>query len=190
MNLTTARLALRGISGAWNYFRELNSKQQRDVYEALTEAIKDDNIDDLHDLADVPQLEGIYDAARQQAGKVTRASHARIDARRALHAATAPDRKARQIALKKEARKRGTGSKVLFASLGACALAAGGWALWEFYLREKLEERNHEPKHALREDATEGTSEGTATLVYSTDSADDQFSTLDALDEDQRRATK
>ena len=59
-----------------------------------------------------------------------------------------------------------------------------------FYLREKLEERNHEPKHALREDATEGGSEGTATLVYSTDSADDQFSTLDALDEDQRRATK
>ena len=91
MNLRTIGMAYKAASLLYGRYRDMNDEQQRDVYEALTEAIKDDNIDDLHDLADVPQLEGIYDAARQQAGKVTRASHARIDARRALHAATAPD---------------------------------------------------------------------------------------------------
>ena len=177
MNPFTLRLLFTGAADAAKYFREQGDKRKRETYDALLAALEDRNI------TDADELEQLYDAARTQAGELTRAAHARLDKRRAAFNAALPGREAQRTAWRAEAKAhkkkaRGKGRTVAAGLLGAGALAGAGWALWEFYLREKLEERNHEPKHALRENATEGGSEGTATLVYSTDSADDQFLSL------------
>lgn len=187
MNLTTLTLAARGLNGAWNYFREMDDTAKRNTYEALVEAIKNDDIDSLHDLASIDELEGMYDAARKQAGEVTRASHDRLDRRRAAFAAAAPDKKARRIASKdvsnsasnsaspndKDASGNGFGT-VAGVLIGLGALVAGGWALWEFYLRDKI---------------AEDTKEHPAPLAEDRDETPEPLSTLDLLDDDQRKAT-
>ncbi|WP_291314488.1 hypothetical protein [Corynebacterium sp. UBA2622] len=224
MNPTTLRLALRGATGAYNYFRKLDDEKQRDIYDAVVEAIKNDEVDDLNDLAGIDELEELYGAARAQAGDVPRASHARLDRRRAAFAAAAPDRAERRALLKAEAkdtkpRKKGRNSGAGRAiGLLAAAAATGGiaWAVYTFLLKDRLDKKDtvtYRPM-APREETD---SRGNTTLVYSTATEDDrearagsagplaeepavrdeellssidsQLSTLDALDDDQRRAT-
>ncbi|WKD56610.1 hypothetical protein CAPI_00110 [Corynebacterium capitovis DSM 44611] len=213
MNLTTANLALKGAKSAYNYVRKLDDEKQRDIYDAIIGAIKDNNIDRVHGVASLPELEELYGAARAQAGDVTRAAHDRLDRRRAAFTATAPDRAARRAALKKEAK----GKKRGFGALGVlAALAVAGGAAWAAYtyLSKKgstgISDLPTRPA-APREETDEA---GRATLVYSTKTEDDratgrhaagplgeepaerdeelltsleeQLTTLDTLDKDQR----
>ena len=233
MNSTLLRLAVRGATDAYNYLRNSADKREREVYDALLEAVKNGRIGEVAEKANIDQLEELFTNARAEAGDVTRDIHDRLDRRRAAFAAAAPDRKARREALnniksaaaekvgKKPAKKKGKAGKVVGGLLGAAGLAAAGWALWEFVLAEKLD-RQATGKHAYTPEPTrtETGTAGTATLVYSTRTEDDygkddygkhaagplgedpaerdeellasideQLTTLDALDDDQREAT-
>lgn len=212
MNLTTLTLAARGLNGAWNYFREKDDQQQRNTYDALIHALKHNDADKLP--ADT------YSAARKHAGAITRASHERLDRRRAAFAAAAPDRKARQLASKKRLKKNsdtsGSGIGTIAGVIGGVgALAAGGWALWEFYLRDKLAEdaaaagaassSGAEGAEAPATPAPTAGSAGAAGSAVSSagplseepaerdeallSSLEEQLSTLDTLADDQRKAT-
>ena len=230
MNSTLLRLAVRGATDAYNYLRNSADKREREVYDALLEAVKNGRIGEVTEKANIDQLETLFSNARAEAGDVTRDIHDRLDRRRAAFAAAAPDRKARREALmsaaaekvgKKPVKKKGKAGKVVGGLLGAAGLAAAGWALWEFVLAEKLD-RQAAGKHAYTPEPTrtETGTAGTATLVYSTrteddyekddygkhaadplgeepavrdeellSSIDEQLTTLDALDDDQREAT-
>ncbi len=222
MNPTTLRLALRGATGAYNYFRKLDDEKQRDIYDAVVEAIKNDQVDDLNDLADIDELEDLYGAARAQAGDVTRASHDRLDRRRAAFAAAAPSRAERRELLKaeskssKKGRKSGAGRAIAVLA-GAAATGGIAWAVYTFLLKDRLAGEKETVTYRPMAPREETDARGHSTLVYSTATEDDrearsgsagplaeepaerdeellssidtQLSTLDALDDDQRRAT-
>lgn len=194
MNLTTVRIALRGAGAAFDYFRKLDDEKQRAMYDAVVDAIKNDEVHSVSDLANLPdiadsrELSKLYDAARSEAGAVTRASHDRLDRRRAAFAAAALQRKARRDALKeelknipvvkkaeeakkkKDRRKRATG--VAAAVAGLAALGGAAWALYTFVLTDKLKDRPDTPAADAQRTGT-GTGTGTSTLVYSTSTEDD-----------------
>ncbi|OFT84002.1 hypothetical protein [Corynebacterium sp. HMSC29G08] len=229
MNSTLLRLAVRGATDAYNYLRNSADKREREVYDALLEAVKNGRIGEVTEKANIDQLETLFSNARAEAGDVTRDIHDRLDRRRAAFAAAAPDRKARREALGgaavgkkgKPAKKKSKAGKVVGGLLGTAGLAAAGWALWEFVLAEKLDQQAAgKPAYTPEPTRTETGTAGTATLVYSTRTEDDygkddygkhaagplgedpaerdeellasideQLTTLDALDDDQREAT-
>lgn len=67
MNTTALRLAMKGINSAYNHYRNTDDKKQREVYEALTDALED--------------------------GDLTRDTHERLERRRAAFAAAVPEPK-------------------------------------------------------------------------------------------------
>ncbi|AIJ32544.1 MULTISPECIES: hypothetical protein [Corynebacterium] len=161
MNPFTLRLLFTGAADAAKYFREQGDKRKRETYDALLAALEDRNI------TDADELEQLYDAARTQAGELTRAAHARLDKRRAAFNAALPGREAQRTAWRAEAKAhkkkaRGKGRTVAAGLLGAGALAGAGWALWEFWLKDKLEDAEPEI------DLTDVARSGEAKLVYST----------------------
>ncbi|MDY5785132.1 hypothetical protein [Corynebacterium sp.] len=220
MNLMTARLALSAAGSALGYFRSLDDKKQREVYDAIVDAIKNDDIDSIEDLADVPELEGVYNAARAEAGDITRSSRARLARRRTEFDASAPLREARIKQLKAEAKaNRGNSGAAKAAAIlaGAAALGGIGWAVYTFLVKDRLG-TNDDITFRPMAPRTETDERGNATLVYSTTTEDDrearvgsagplgeepaerdeellssidaQLSTLDTLDDDQRRGTR
>lgn len=242
MNLSTLSLAVKGANSALNYLRDNGKKKEREIYDSLLEAVREGNLDDLADNANQDELEELFSTARREAGDVTRDIHNRLDRRRAAFAAAAPDRKARQEALKHDLRfqeeKKGSGAgKVLGTVLGIAGAAAASWAVWEFWLKDRLNEDSSETtkRTSPAPTRTETDSRGSSTLVYSTRaedetdetagtvrnepdndmrpnadmrgaagplgeepaqrdeellaSIDEQLTTLDALDDDQREAT-
>ena len=161
MNPFTLRLLFTGAADAAKYFREQGDKRKRETYDALLAALEDRNI------TDADELEQLYDAARTQAGELTRAAHARLDKRRAAFNAALPGREAQRTAWRAEAKAhkkkaRGKGRTVAAGLLGAGALAGAGWALWEFWLKDKFEDAEPEI------DLTDVARSGEAKLVYST----------------------
>ena len=100
MNTQIFQVLLTGISDTVKYLRGQDDKKKRELYDSLVDTLKNNNIDSLHDLADKEQLEELYDAARTQAGDVTRAAHKRLDRRRAAFNAALPARKEQRKAWK------------------------------------------------------------------------------------------
>lgn len=161
MNPYTLRLLFNGATDAAKYLREQGDKRKREVYDTLVAALEE------RDITDADELEQLYDAARTQAGDLTRAAHARLDKRRAAFNAALPGREAQRAALRAEAKEhkkksRGKGRTVSAGLLGAGALAGAGWALWQFWLKDKLEAAEPEI------DLTDVARNGEAKLVYST----------------------
>lgn len=172
MNPYTLRLLFNGATDAAKYLREQGDKRKREVYDTLVAALEE------RDITDADELEQLYDAARTQAGDLTRAAHDRLDKRRAAFNAALPDREAQRKAWRAEAKShkkksKGNGGKILAGILGAGAAAAAGWACWEFWLKDKLAER--EPEIDLVDVASSGAHArtGEAKLVYSTSTEDD-----------------
>ena len=223
MNLTTVRLALRGAGAAFDYFRKLDDEKQRDIYDAVVDAIKNDEVHGIEDLKDIDELEDLYGTARAHAGDVARSSHDRLDRRRTAFAAAAPERRARLAELRAEAKnapatvradkkakkaeKRAKAGRAAAILAGLAAAGGTAWAVYTFLLKDRAgaPAQPVEPRPA--------SSTGTATLVYSTTTEDDrgagplgeepavrdeellssideQLSTLDTLDDDQRDATR
>ncbi|WP_288832394.1 hypothetical protein [uncultured Corynebacterium sp.] len=220
MNLTTVRLALRGAGAAFDYFRKLDDEKQRDIYDAVVDAIKNDEVHGIEDLKDIDELEDLYGTARAHAGDVVRSSHDRLDRRRAAFAAAAPERRARLAELRaeaknapatvkadKKAKKKAKAGRAAAILAGLAAAGGAAWAVYTFLLKDRAgaTAQPAEPRPA--------SSTGTATLVYSTTTEDDrgagplgeepavrdeellssideQLSTLDTLDDDQRDATR
>ncbi|SDS69170.1 hypothetical protein [Corynebacterium timonense] len=182
MNLTSARLALRGANAAYTYFRKLDDEKQRDVYNAVVDSIKN-STDDVEGRPTLDDLREIYGAARAEAGAVTRNAHDRLDRRRADFDASAPARKARRQALlddaktapsriknkKKEERKAAARRAATAAGVvGAiAALGAAAYAVYAFVVN-KRDETPAAPAPAA------GGGRGRATLVYSTTTEDDR----------------
>lgn len=179
MNKILTRIALAGATSAYNAYRNSDKKKQRELYDALVDAVKEGKLGDVADKANIDQLEDLASARRAEAGDVTRDIHDRLDRRRAAFAAAAPDRKARREALKYEAKQRekknsaaGFG-KFIGTVLAIAGTAAGAWAFWEYWLSEKLEERKEEPKvYRPAPTRTETDDQGRSTLVYSTRTED------------------
>lgn len=179
MNLSTLSLAVKGANSALNYLRDNGKKKEREIYDSLLEAVREGNLDDLADNANQDELEELFSTARREAGDVTRDIHDRLDRRRAAFAAAAPDRKARHEALKHDLRfqeeKKGSGAgKVIGTVLGIAGAAAASWAVWEFWLKDKLNENSSETtkRTSPAPTRTETDSRGTSTLVYSTRTED------------------
>ena len=171
MNTQIFQVLLTGISDTVKYLRGQDEKKKRELYDSLVDTLKNNNIDSLHDLADKEQLEELYDAARTQAGDVTRAAHKRLDRRRAAFNAALPAREEQRKAWKAEAKQhkkkaRGNGGKIAAGIFGVAALAGAGWACWQFWLKDKL---NDAPEPAPQP----RTSTGEAKLIYSTTTEDD-----------------
>ena len=171
MNTQIFQVLLTGITDTVKYLRGQDEKKKRELYDSLVDTLKNNNIDSLHDLADKEQLEELYDAARTQAGDVTRAAHKRLDRRRAAFNAALPAREEQRKAWKAEAKQhkkkaKGNGGKIAAGIFGLAALAGAGWACWQFWLKDKL---NDAPEPAPQP----RTSTGEAKLVYSTTTEDD-----------------
>ena len=210
MNPFTIRLAYKGARSAMNYYRKLDDEKKREIYDSVVDAVKKDKVDD--------KLDGLYDVARREAGILTRDSHDRLDRHRAQFAAAAPERAERRKALKKQAKESKKKSKrsPLKAILGIGAAVAAAWATWEFWLKGKVtgaDKKDITYTHVAPRKETSPS--GKTTLVYSTrteddrekaagplgeepaerdeqllSSIDEQLTTLDTLDDDQRDATR
>lgn len=179
MNLTSARLALRGANAAYTYFRKLDDEKQRDIYNAVVDSVKNSSTDP-DDAPDLDELRELYGAARAEAGAVTRNAHDRLDRRRASFDAAAPARKARRQALlddaktapsrikakKKEERKAAARRAATALGVVGAIAALGGvaYAVYEFAVKKPSDT---EPASPTSTGAT-----GHATLVYSTTSED------------------
>lgn len=230
------KLALKGATGAYAYYRNSNRKRESDVYDSLLDNLRKGNLDNLQKDANLDDLEDLISSARLEAGEITRDIHDNLDRRRAAFAAAAPDREARRKALKHDAKARkqenssGGAGKAIGVVLGLAGTAAGAWAVWEYWLSDKLAE--NDKKTTTKTTTTAGKPAGSSKLVYSTTtedarttritndpdnemrpkadlggsagplgeepaerdealltSIDEQLTTLDALDDDQRDAT-
>ncbi len=206
MNLKTVGIAYTIANQAVKYFRDQNDKREREIYDSLLENLKSGDLTDIRENLDPDQLEELFGSARAQAGEITRQAHERLDRRRAAFNADAPLRKQRIDFLEAHAKEKKDEGRSVLGTIGAvikwstlAAVAGGGaWAAWEFWLKDKLD--GEEPETPQRP-------AGTSTLVYSTRTedegsrdddtttgkhalnTDDELTTLDTLDDDQRRAT-
>lgn len=190
MNPTLLRLAASAAGSTLSSMKKGNDKREREIYQALLQAVEDDNLDDVTKEADIDGLEDIFDTARAEAGDVTRDIHARLDRRRAAFAAAAPDRKARRAALEHDAKwrkkneknkKASNAGKILGGVLGVAAVGAAAWAAWEYWLSDKLQDKSGTNKTTKTTETTtyrkatprtETDSRGRSTLVYSTRTED------------------
>ena len=183
MNPTLLRLVASAAGSTLSSMKKGNDKREREIYQALLQAVEDDNLDHVTKEADIDGLEDIFDTARAEAGDVTRDIHARLDRRRAAFAAAAPDRKVRRAALehdakwrKKNAKKKkaSNAGKILGGVLGVAAVGAAAWAAWEYWLSDKLQDKSGTNKttktttYRKATPRTETDSRGRSTLVYST----------------------
>ena len=185
MKSTMLRLALTGATGAYNYYRNMDNRKQREMYDALLGALREGKLGEVSEELGIDDLEDLYGRARAQAGELTRDAHDRLDRRRAAFVAAGPERRARREALKQEAQQLKKGAlpgkkakkaqrkaragKTVGTMLGAAAAATAAWAAWEFWLRDKLSE------NPTTQTDSENTAGGSATLVYSTSTADDDM---------------
>lgn len=131
MNLRNIRIASAVAGTLFNRYRDLNSEQKRDVYEAVRLMARGDNNETDEDTSN-------FSAARLQAGDVTRAAHARLDRRRALFEQDQLDKKEKkklEKALKKQKKqgkkagksgKSGNGIALGALILALLAAIAGG----------------------------------------------------------------
>lgn len=185
MKSTMLRLALTGATGAYNYYRNMDNRKQREMYDTLLGALREGKLDEVSEELGIDDLEDLYGRARAHAGELTRDAHDRLDRRRAAFVAAGPERRARREALKQEAQQLKKGAlpgkkakkaqrkaragKTVGTMFGAAVAATAAWAAWEFWLRDKLNE------NPTTQTDSEHTAGGSATLVYSTSTADDDM---------------
>ena len=105
MKSTMLRLALTGATGAYNYYRNMDNRKQREMYDALLGALREGKLGEVSEELGIDDLEDLYGRARAQAGELTRDAHDRLDRRRAAFVAAGPQRRARREALKQEAQQ-------------------------------------------------------------------------------------
>ncbi|MEH0147879.1 hypothetical protein V6D40_09460 [Corynebacterium sp. Q4381] len=173
------KLALKGATGAYAYYRNSNRKRESDIYDSLLDNLRKGNLNNLHKDANLDDLEDVIDAARLEAGEITRDLHDSLDRRRAAFAAAAPDREARRKALKQDAKARkkenssGGAGKAIGAVLGLAGAAAAGWAVWEYWLSDKLAENDKKTVKTVKTQTTPAAKPaGSTKLVYSTTTED------------------
>lgn len=187
MNLKTIGLVATGANQALKYLREQSDKRERDIYQSLLDNLKDGDLDNLHEKLNTSELEELYGSARAHAGDITRDAHDRLDRRRAAFASAAPSRKERQELLRAHAKdakkKKGGFGKVVKTTLGTAALAGGAWAVWEFFLKDKLASGGSTTKTSHPAPTrTETDRRGNSTIVYSTRTEDDRQRREDGIE--------
>lgn len=192
MNPAMIPLVFKGANSAYKYFRSQNDERERDLYASLLDGLKDNDLDDLHDKLDLDELEELYGTARAHAGDVTRSLHDNLDRRRAAFLAALPELE------DVEEDKGSTFGTIVKWTLGLGAVAAGGWALWNYWLEDKLNSEEEGKKDVPTRTTTD--TRGNSTIVYSSRTEDEReaaredrgaegLTTLDTLDDDQRKAT-
>ena len=192
MNPAMIPLVFKGANSAYKYFRSQNDERERDLYASLLDGLKDNDLDDLHDKLDLDELEELYGTARAHAGDVTRSLHDNLDRRRAAFLAALPELE------DVEEDKGSTFGTIVKWTLGLGAVAAGGWALWNYWLEDKLNSEDEGKKDVPTRTTTD--TRGNSTIVYSSRTEDEReaaredrgaegLTTLDTLDDDQRKAT-
>lgn len=204
MNLRNLRIAAAVGGTLLNRYRELNKEQKRDVYEAVRAMARGNNENSEEDTSK-------FDAARLQAGDITRAAHARLDRRRALFEAEQLDKKQKkelEKALKKrqkqDKKKRKNGIFAGVSILALLAAVAGGVYYFIFGTDSPTPAKKAPAKPAPKPQPTaqrtqpptpattdhgplsEEPAERDEELLSS---IDEQLSTLDTLADDQREGT-
>ncbi|MDK8796063.1 hypothetical protein QP968_10130 [Corynebacterium sp. MSK041] len=195
MNLRTLGMAYKAASFLYGRYRDMNDEQQRDVYDAMRALARP---------ASTNEKGEPFDAARLQAGALTRVAHDRLDARRAQFHKEQQEKEARKAAeklAKKQRKKEKKGN--IGRAVGVLGLLAGiAGAVWFFLFREDTPAaapaKSAAPKapapmttrdrlgadHGpLSEDPAERDEELLASI-------DEQLSSLDALADDQRESTQ
>lgn len=212
MNLRNIRIASAVAGTLFNRYRDLNSQQKRDVYEAVRLMARGNNEQNDEDTSN-------YSAARLQAGDVTRAAHARLDRRRALFEADQLDKKEKkelEKALKKQKKQKKSGGKngIAAGALILTLLAAIAGGVYYFIFGPdspapaKKAPQKPAPKPTVKntQPPTSGSTRISSAANNTKDhgplseepaerdeellsSIDEQLSTLDALADDQRNGT-
>ena len=186
MNPAMIPLVFKGANSAYKYFRSQNDERERDLYASLLDGLKDNDLDDLHDKLDLDELEELYGTARAHAGDVTRSLHDNLDRRRAAFLAALPELE------DVEEDKGSTFGTIVKWTLGLGAVAAGGWALWNYWLEDKLNSEDEDKKDVPTRTTTD--TRGNSTIVYSSRTEDNReaaredrgaegLTTLDTLDD-------
>ncbi|EEI16420.1 hypothetical protein [Corynebacterium lipophiloflavum] len=216
MNPFTIRLAFKGARSAMNYYRKLDDEKKRDIYDSVVDAVKKDKIDDkLDGLYNVARREAgaltrdSHDRLDRHRAQFAAAAPERAERRLAL----------KQEAKDAKKKSKGSAGSVIATVLGVGAATAAGWAAWEFFLKDKFTGGETKNVTYTRVEPREETSpSGETTLVYSSrteddrektagsagplgeepaerdeqllSSIDEQLTTLDTLDDDERDATR
>lgn len=215
MNIRTARMVYRLGTMAYGRYRNLDEEKRRNVYEALramalNEGAKNDQDDAVSAALPKKKVSKKAAEARREAGEVTRAAHDRLDARRAAFATMVQDKKVikgleKKAKKEKNKKRRSTIGKSVGILTLLSAIAA---AVYYYFFREddskpapkpgqknlqpapvkapekKAEEAPKEHSHGpLSEEPAERDEELLSSI-------DEQLSTLETLDDDQRKATE
>ncbi|GAB3692476.1 hypothetical protein [Corynebacterium nasicanis] len=171
MNPATIKMLLDAFSTVRDRVKDYNEKKAREAYDLLSEAADRVDIEALR-----ARGEGLIDEGRKEAGVVTQAAHARLDAAKKRLAKAADNTPARKRAKKAQCRRNWS-----LGALAALLIAAIGGAVYWFTRQQQVP--GDTPPRV--EDFSGAETETESTLVYSTESGaterDDEL--LDSLDE-------
>lgn len=203
MNLRNLRIAAAVGGTLLNRYRELNKEQKRDVYEAVRAMARGNNENSEEDTSK-------FDAARLQAGDITRAAHARLDRRRALFEAEQLDKKQKKeldkVLKKRQKQDKKKRKNGIFASVSILALlaAVAGGVYYFIFGADSPAPAKKAPAKPAPKPTVQRTQPPTAAATTDhgplseepaerdeelLSSIDEQLSTLDTLDDDQREGS-
>lgn len=215
MNPFAISLAYKGARSALKYFRTLDDEKKREIYDSVVEAVNKDSDsagEKFGNLYDVARREAgaltrdSHDRLDRHRAQFAAAAPERAERRLAL----------KQEAKDAKRKSKGSAGAVIGTAFGVAAAAAAGWAAWEFLLKDKLAGNKKSVSYTHVAPRQETNARGETTLVYSTrteddraagsavplgeepavrdekllSSIDEQLTTLDTLDDDQRDATR
>ena len=175
MNITTLKMALSAASAVGERIREYNDKKSREAYELLSDAASRVDLEDLRSRG-----EALLDEGRREAGQVTQAAHARLDAAKKRLEKASDNRPSKQRARATKRRRTFT-----LVGLGTLTLSAVAGAVY-WYLRQQPEPGDTPPRVEDFSDtgrADEKAAEADATLVYSTTTGDPEEGVPAEVDE-------
>lgn len=176
MNIATLKMALSAAGAISERIREYNEKKAREAYELLSDAASRVDLDDLRSRG-----ETLLDEGRREAGQVTQAAHARLDAAKKRLEKAADNRPSKQRARAAKRRRNLT-----LAGVGILTLSAVAGAVY-WFLRQQPEPGDTPPRvedFSGTGTADEKAAEAEATLVYSTTTGDPEEGVPAEVDEE------
>jgi hypothetical protein len=160
VNIATLKMALSAASAIRERVRDYNEKKTREAYELISDAASRVDLDDLRSRGGE-----LLDERRREAGQVTQAAHARLEAAKKRLEMAADNRPSKQRARAAKRRRNFT-----IVGLGALTLSAVAGAVY-WFLRQQPEPGDTPPRvedFSGTGPTDEKAPETESTLVYST----------------------
>lgn len=162
MNIATLKMALSAATAISERVKEYNEKKTREAYEMLSDAAGRVDLDDLK-----ARGGSLLDESRREAGQVTQAAHARLEAAKKRLEKAADNRPSQKKARATERRR----SLTTFALAALTLSAIGGVVYW--FTRQQPQPGDTPPRVEDFSGPEEKAPETESTLVYSTTSPEE-----------------